>query len=225
MKKRRYLAMVFAIVMTVLVITGCENGESVTTNPGTSSTTTTQKPGAKPTEATVAEPTEAASPTEVAEEPTPEPEDVGPVIEGIDFSGLIAFKDSMADVRNQCSFYESRLIFFDHAPHEGGKQKYKVAPFEDGGYAILKNAETYKRIPDHKFKCMLYTPKQIDKAILDNGRHIYEKERMSDNDFDLWAGYFDMDELKYEGGTVEHYIEINYDDGTSETFTFTITDQ
>ena len=216
MRKRLY-CLTLATILTVL--TACGSGSS--DSPNTSEST---KAEATPTEATVAEPTEAASPTE-AEEPTPEPEDVGPVIEGVDFSKFIAVKERMSDVRNQCSFNESRVLFFDHAPNEGGKQKYKIAPFEDGGYAILKNAETYKRIADHWFRCMLYTPKQIDKAILDNGRYIYLKERMSDEDFDSWAGYFDMDELGYEGGTEEHYIEINYDDGTSETFTFTITDQ
>ncbi|MCR4643382.1 MAG: hypothetical protein K5697_15315 [Lachnospiraceae bacterium] len=228
MKKRRYLAMIFAIVMTVLVITGCENGGSVTTNPGTSSTTTTtQKPEATPTEATVAEPTEAASPTEVVvEEPTEAASPTEAIvseentIDGVNFTPFIK-NENIDKVLKNANLQETRLIFFDYS--DNGQRR---AKFEDGGYAVLKNGETYHRkFDDHAFVASLYSPKEIESASIEyNGTIVNFIEKGASEDA-VQNRMYSTDLLKFDGGTIEKEIKITYDDGSSETFTFTVTDQ
>lgn len=218
MKKRRLLAMVFAIVMTILVITGCENGESVTTNPGTSSTTTTtQKPEAKPTEAIVAEPTEATTPTEVTEEPTPEPNG-DPVIEGVWFDVYLMNAD-YEDVMGQCNFPEPRLVFFD--------KKWK--PFEECDYAILKSGETYHVTNEDGFNARLYAPKKMDYATITNPDgseyKFYDKEANPEETGTLDGYLHYQTGFYYESGTITRDIYIKYEDGSEDSMTITITDQ
>lgn len=220
MKKQRYFAILIAVVMTFVGMTGCEHGESITTIPGT---TTTSRTEATPTEAPVAEPTEeATTPTEaVVEEPTPEDSD--DAIGEIDFQEYVDKKATAREIRDKSELKELSLIFFD-ITEEGRRE-----PVESGGYAVLKNGETYHCTPkDKMFIAYLYSPKQMEVATFvfaEGGapEKMYDRESNAMN-ADTLAGRLQADEF-YEGGTVTKEIYITYEDGTEETFTFTVTDQ
>ena len=126
----------------------------------------------------------------------------------------------MEAVIERCKCEETRLLFFDH--DESGR----TAKFEDGGFAALKNGETYHlKYPNHIFIASLYSPKEINVASIE-----YKGEDI--NFIDKQAPAYTLQnflqsnhELCYDGGTMSKEIKIKYEDGTEETFTFTVTDQ
>lgn len=213
MKKK---VLCFILATTITVLTACGGGSS--DSPSTSEPT---KAEATPTEATVVEPTEAATPTEVAEEPTPE--DSGYVIKGVDFEEYMNKFYSARELRDKCELEELSLIFFDLT------EKGSRAPFEDGGYDVIKNGETYHCTPnDSHFQAYLYSPKQMEVAtfVFTEGgapEKLYDRESNAMN-ADTLSGQLQSIDF-YEGGTVTKEIYITYEDGTEETFTFTVTDQ
>lgn len=209
--KKKAVSLLFTVIFTVLTACGNDSPD----NPGTAEPT---KAEAVPTEATVAEPTEVATPTEVAEEPTPTPEDVGPVIDGVDFSIYLMNAD-YKDVMDQCNFDEPRLVFFD--------KKWK--PFEECDYAILKSGETYHVTNDKGFNARLYAPKKMEYATITNPDgseyKFYDKE-MNPEETGTLDGYLHYETgFYYESGTITRDIYIKYEDGSEDSMTITITDQ
>lgn len=211
--KKKAVSLLFTVIFTVLTACGNDSPD----NPGNAEPT---KAEAVPTEATVTEPTKATVPIEVSEEPTPEPKDGEPVIEGVYFDIYVMNAD-YEDVMGQCNFPEPRLVFFD----------YKTKPFEECDYAILKSGETYHFHFGHSkgFYAMLYAPKEMEYAsIIDkNGLEwkFYDKAANPEVTGTQNGRLESTSGFEFEGGTITKDFTIKYEDGSEEIFTITITDQ